>query len=549
MRSKHLLGGRGRTAAQLGVAFATVAALVGHPSGVAAEAPLFVTISDNEFVNGSGQVIRMLGVNHPSFEYACEQGYGYDDGHMDDADAGAIASWNANAVRIPLNEDCWLGINSRPNTAEGEALTQAGYQQAVEQYVAALHAHGLYAILDLHWSAPGTLTASSQQPMPDAHSPAFWTSVASTFKDDPAVVFDVFNEPYSPADPRSGEDPAHPVSWGCWDQGGCTVPSFANQGQATGKTYTATGMQELVSAIRDAGARQPILIGGLDFANDLTGWLENAPADPLGQEAASFHNYMGKTCDNVGCWNTQIAPVAAAVPVVTGEFDEDNYEEPKCANKTPSNFDQEYMSWADTHGVGYLAWGWWVLTQKEKDENGCSAFYLLEDHGGTPAAPNGTALHDHLLSLPPGGVSPTTPTGASGPTGPTGGTTGPGAGAGPPVTLTAFKGAVVSGGSRIAFTLRAGEACAGTLTGETVNTYAVPSAAHKRHHVALGRIHFALQAGRAKTVVLTLSKVSRKLLRAKGTLKVRILITLTATGHSPTAVHHTMTLRLPSKHK
>lgn len=39
--------------------------------------------------------------------------------------------------------------------------------------------------------------ASCQKPMPDArYSPAFWTSVASTFKDDPAVVLDLFNEPY-----------------------------------------------------------------------------------------------------------------------------------------------------------------------------------------------------------------------------------------------------------------------------------------------------------------------------------------------------------------
>ena len=38
--------------------------------------------------------------------------------------------------------------------------------------------------------------------MPDLdHSPAFWTSVAATFKSDPGVVFDVFNEPYDPTDP------------------------------------------------------------------------------------------------------------------------------------------------------------------------------------------------------------------------------------------------------------------------------------------------------------------------------------------------------------
>ena len=147
------------------------------------------------------------------------------------------------------------------------------------------------------------------------------------------------------------------------------------------------GLQSLVDAIRNAGATQPVMVGGLDYANDLTQWADHAPNDPLNQEAASFHNYMGKSCDNVACWNSQIAPVAANVPVVTGEFDEDNYDEPKCANTTPSTFDTDYMTWADQHGVGYLAWGWWVLSQSEKDAAGCSAFYLtqqLRRHAGAP---------------------------------------------------------------------------------------------------------------------------------------------------------------------
>lgn len=74
----------------------------------------------------------------------------------------------------------------------------------------------IYGILDLHWTAPGSQVAFEQQPMPDQdHSPAFWSSVASTFKSKPAVVFDLFNEPYDPTDPRSGDDqnPNDKISW------------------------------------------------------------------------------------------------------------------------------------------------------------------------------------------------------------------------------------------------------------------------------------------------------------------------------------------------
>ncbi|MGH2894132.1 MAG: glycoside hydrolase family 5 protein, partial [Solirubrobacteraceae bacterium] len=519
-----------------GIACAIVLVLGQAPSRAAA-APLSISIQGNHFVDGADQTVRLLGVNHPSSEYACVDGFGYNDGHQDDADAAAVASWNADAVRVPLNDDCWLGINGQPNDNEGpsQPLTSAGYQQAVEDYVRELNAHGLYAILDLHWSAPGAAIALNQQPMPDNdHSVAFWQSVAQRFKSDHAVLFDVFNEPFDPTDPKSGDDPDpdHKVSWDCWENGGCVTSAY-DENARTATTYQVAGMQALVNAIRGAGATQPVMVGGLDYANDLTQWADHAPNDPLNQEAASFHNYQGKNCDNATCWSSQIASVAANVPVVTGEFDEDDYSEPQCGNHTPSTFDADYMTWADQHGVSYLAWGWWVLSQSEKDAAGCSAFYLLDNYDGTPAAPNGTTLHDHLLSLPPGGVTSTTP--------PTTTSTPPTKK--PPVTLKAFGAAVKSGGRTVAFTLRTAQRCSGRLTGQTVHTYKPAKGKGKGHKVSLGSVRFSLKGGKAKTVVLKLSKNSRKLLAAHHRLKVQITITLTGAATRRTVIHRSITLR------
>ncbi|MFZ0044166.1 MAG: cellulase family glycosylhydrolase, partial [Solirubrobacteraceae bacterium] len=444
-----------------------------------ADVPLSISVKGNQFIDGAGQPVRLLGVNHPSFEYGCVDGFGYDDGHMDAVDAAAIASWHANAVRVPLNEDCWLGINGQPNSSEGAnpPLTQTGYQQAVEQYVADLNADGVYAILDLHWTAPGSSVANGQEPMPDDHSAAFWTSVASTFKADPGVLFDVFNEPYSPADPRSGNEPNYPVSWDCWDNGGCTVPVYQNTDEVTASTYTAVGMQALVTAIRQAGATQPVVVGGLNYANDLSGWVDHAPDDPLDQEAASFHNYQGQSCDDAACWDSTIAAVAANVPVVTGEFDEDDFDESQCQNSTPSTFDQDYMNWADQHGVSYLAWGWWVLTQQEQNDAGCSAYYLLDDYNGTPAAPNGTVLHDHLAALAAAGAGSAPGTGTSG------AGTGGGGGAGNGGKSTGASGSGLKAGPdlrrlvthlsefarSIRFSLTSSQTAKGALTVRTLN--------------------------------------------------------------------------------
>jgi hypothetical protein len=365
----------------LSFALGAVAALAVAPSLATAAPPLSIAVSGNHFTNGAGQTVRLLGVNRPGTEYACQQGWGYSSGPIDAADAAAIKAWNADAVRIPLNEDCWLGINGQPSGG----LHAATYRQTVINYVKDLNADGIYAILDLHWSAPGTAFADGQRPMPDTHSVDFWTSVAKNFKTNPAVVFDVFNEPYSPAYDGYTQ---WPVSWSCWRNGGCMVPQ-ARDGTTPvpSKLYRAVGMQQLVDAIRATGATQPVMVGGLAYANDLTGWLANEPTDSGHQLAASVHVYNGNVCASVSCWNSQLAPVAARVPLVTGEFDESD-----CSQ----SFDNSYMNWADSHGVSYLAWGWYVLTGQP-----CSAMYLVTDSSGTPAAPNGAAVHTHLKSLPP----------------------------------------------------------------------------------------------------------------------------------------------------
>jgi endoglucanase len=524
------------------IACVAIAGAFSHPA-FASASPLSIRIEGNHFVNGEGQTIRLLGVDRTSSEYGCVDGFGYDDGHFDAVDAAAIAGWNANAVRVPLNEDCWLGINGQPNTGEAP-LTMAGYRQEIENYVADLNAHGIYAILDLHWTAPGNQVALEQQPMPDAHSVPFWESVAATFKSNPAVVFDVFNEPYSPTDPRSGDDmnPAHEVSWNCWENGGCTTQAYDENDVAT-SAYTVVGMQALVNAIRGTGATQPVMVGGLDFADDLSQWATHAPDDPLNQEAASFHNYMGKQCDNVGCWNSEIAPLATAVPVVTGEFAEDNFENPTCP-EGPNNFDNEYMGWADAHGVSYLAWAWVVLSAPEIKSEGCSAFYLIGDYGGTPASVNGVAVHSHLLALPPGGRTtfPATGTGA--------GSGGAGGGApksvGPKIKLLRFRDKVLPGG-KVSFQLEAAQSCTAKIAGQTVKSFKVGG--RKPRKVGLGSANLSLTADKPATVTLKLPAKAAQLLKSKGSLKARFTVTLSGGGNATTVAPHTVTLKEPQPKK
>ena len=331
---------------------AALIASTANPSAAMAATPLSIGVAANQLVDGNGRAIRLLGVNRSGTEYACIQGWGIFDGPNDATSVIAMAAWHINAVRIPLNEDCWLNINGVNPTYAG-----ATYRSAIHAYVNLLHQRGLYAVLDLHWNAPATTRATSQQVMPDAdHSPAFWTSVASFFKTDPAVLFDLYNEP-------------HDVSWSCW-LNGCSTPG-----------WNTAGMQSLVNAVRSTGATQPIMIGGLAWANDLSGWLANEPSDPAHALVASFHNYNFNVCVP-SCWDSTIATLATQVPVVTGELGEDD-----CAH----SYIDRYMSWADAHGISYLGWTW--------DTWDCSSGpALISDYNGTPTA-FGVGFRDHLAAL------------------------------------------------------------------------------------------------------------------------------------------------------
>jgi hypothetical protein len=353
--------------------------------------PVVVRVATNHLVDGQGKTVRLLGVNHSGSEFMCilngspsARGFGMLDGPTDVASAQAIASWHANAVRLPLNEDCWLGINGVSPQWGGQA-----YQAAISAYVAALHRAGLAVILDLHWSAPAGLPAIGQQPMPDAdHSPAFWRSVATAFREDPGVVFDVFNEPY-PNSAFMQDKSMNP--WRCW-LSGCVLVKYAGEGGTTPSvTWHAAGMQSLVDAIRATGARQPILVAGVGWGNDLTGWLQYRVTDPAGQLAASWHSYPHQPCSNSDCWERWIRPVSDQVPLVIGEVGDSVCGE---AGHVPG-----LLTWADGAGLSYLGWTWNVWPHCDN--------VLITSYEGAPTAHFGTVFRDHLRSLQPGAVQGT----------------------------------------------------------------------------------------------------------------------------------------------
>jgi len=98
----------------------------------------------------SGASVTLRGVTVDGSEYGCQQGWAVTERPVDAALISDLKSLGATVVRLPLNEDCWLGINST------SAYTGTVYQTWLQNAVDTLTAAGLTVDLDLHWTAPAT---------------------------------------------------------------------------------------------------------------------------------------------------------------------------------------------------------------------------------------------------------------------------------------------------------------------------------------------------------------------------------------------------------
>jgi Cellulase (glycosyl hydrolase family 5) len=344
------------------LALFAVALAVAGPAQ-ASPAPVGLHVKGAHLFDGRGHLVLLHGVNRSGSEYACIQGYGMFDGPNGPNSVAAMARWHVNAVRLMLNEDCWLGINNSPPKYSG-----AIYRKAIVNYVKLLHKHGMYAELSLAWGAPGTNQATYQSGGPDEdHAPAAWASLAQTFRDDSRVILAPWGE--------TVQDP------NCFLKGGVCGATFGT----ANTPYPTAGMQQAVTVMRGAGYKGVISIPGVDYANDMSHWLSHMPKDPLHQLIAEAHVYGKQVCASTDCLDKTYAPVARKVPLIFGETGE-SFDDSDCGSDKVAGL----LKWADAHGVGYEAWAWDTW-------NTCGS--LISSYNGTPRGDYGRFIKTHYLAL------------------------------------------------------------------------------------------------------------------------------------------------------
>jgi hypothetical protein len=253
--------------------------------------------------------------------------------HLTGSLEAALGDWNAKLIRLPLTQDLWFGYYKGVRTADkGEA-----YRKLVDEVVRKVSAKNCYVLLDLHWSDCGTWGRNvGQHKMPDDKSVVFWKDFARRYANNPAVLFDLYNEPHS-------------VSWQVWRNGGQVDE------RNTELVYKSPGMQGLLEAVRSTGAKNVVVAGGLDFGYDLRGVMEGyALTDKRGNGVMyGTHIYPWKKD-----WDKNVTPVIAQHPVFVGEVGTKPWKEgdPPHENVYTESWAPEVIAYINKHRLSWTAW-------------------------------------------------------------------------------------------------------------------------------------------------------------------------------------------------
>ncbi len=346
-----------------------------QPEATAKLLPL--KVAGPRILDSKNRPVRLRGVNAASLEWTSDG-----QGHILQTVNVAIRDWHANIIRLPLSQDRWFG--KAPEQTDGGKA----YRELIRQVVEECATRHCYIILDLHWSDCNEWGRNiGQHSMPDLNSVAFWRHVASVYANNPAVLFDLYNEP-------------HDVSWDAWLKGGMILDK-PNQRGAVAKNYQCVGMQELLDTIRATGARNVVIAGGLDWAYDFSGILAGRQlSDPKGNGVIYANHCYDNKGDSVYAWIAKMEQATAKLPVIVSEFGGNSGP----SKRVPAdNWLLHVLQAIDDHQWSYTAW----------DLHPAAGPALISDWNYTPSPRYGVFVKLALAGTLPAYTPPNQPPAAA----------------------------------------------------------------------------------------------------------------------------------------
>jgi hypothetical protein len=350
---------KGTTQVQLGVHFPVVgpgavhlvddATIAQTPGGSTRVVPP-LRVAGSQILQGNGKPLIIRGL----------QRFGLEGGTKTplptDAEIGQLKQWGANEVRISLGEQKWIATSCH---------FQPDYPKQVDQVVRWVTSRGMVALINLHFSSIGHCGPAGLTPMADSPGAVtFWQAVASRYRNNPLVAFDLFNEPN--------------VAQSIWLDGGPFV--------AQGKVVEAAGMQQLYDTVRGTGAQNLVVISGLDFADHPPSELVGGVNIAYGAHAYQCTDAPPPSCTTPHPYDAAVpldhwVDFAKTTPVIVTEFG--------WPNGDSGTYNTNVIDFAEAHGWGWSGFAW---------DGGTDGLYdLVQAH---PAHGDDTTIEPNAGGMP-----------------------------------------------------------------------------------------------------------------------------------------------------
>jgi endoglucanase len=321
--------------------FVTTIGAVVRPAAVSTQG---LTVSRNHILDGQGNIVTLVGATRWGLEFDC-----HGDQHYTLGDFQAMRSWGMNAVRITLSSAYWLNL----------ANVCPDYQATVATAIHNAEQANLYVMLVLQRESPfnhlNEIThGGSLYQMPDMNAIPFWQQIGEKYASDPHIIFEIYTEP-------------HDVSWQVWRDGG--------QVSTDSGPYQTPGMQRLVTLLNTVAPHHLVVVGGLQYAYDLSGVLNGYPI--VGNDvvyATHPYDYSNKQPAD---WSRAFGELAQRAPVIASEFGEFD---------GGTHYIKQVLAYFMSAHTGYFAWAWTAGT-------GNTDLLKTGVWNGTPSA-YGQYIHD-----------------------------------------------------------------------------------------------------------------------------------------------------------
>lgn len=284
----------------------TITPPIPHQSSFSANTaayPSTIAVTGNHLVDTSGQPLLLRGLMAPDPARLAEKG------KFERTFYAEMAAAGANVIRIPIHPERW--------ERDPDYLWRY-----LDPIVTWNGENGAYTILDLHFI--GNIETGGGDQMPDIAQPSkdftlmFWRQVAGYFKDTPNVIFEIFNEPQA-------------ISAADWRR----------------------NAEEVITVIRSTGANQLIIVGGIDYAKDLS-WVLSQPVagENIAYAAHIFPAHQSTS------WDTWFGDVSSKYPVLVTEWgwiDSAASSDSAYLVGSRETYGEPLLDYLGQHNIGWIA--------------------------------------------------------------------------------------------------------------------------------------------------------------------------------------------------